>query len=378
MKIFSNPIIKNNIQKQNFKKINNFSLLSKDTVSFSGKVDINYEMKNLPKSAFLSDGLREFMLQNLEKDPNIDICEIHREYYSPLLDCQTLDEAKKLFPEFQGAVDAKNIDLSKKPQNNILCCISRGENRKFTLENVTLNLMKEYYAQLIPLNVDYLKDNLDMSRSAFSTLLSALNISMDTRYLRLINLKLKSESMREVWQTTDIRERMSNSIRKTFSTPEHKQKASLISKKRWLNPEFRKKVTQIITLRAQSSENRQRVSNFMKQQWQNEEFQKLMKINSTASILAWSKHPYAKNAYKEIVHEFPELKAAFEAQKNKIPLTQRQEKIINLYHKRCIERYPNLKKEVVMLQKELLQEWGYYDEDRDIDKIFEYIKSLGF
>ena len=51
-------------------KTNQFYLGS-DTVSFSGKININQEMKNLPSEAFPSIGLQNFMSQSLTSNHRI-------------------------------------------------------------------------------------------------------------------------------------------------------------------------------------------------------------------------------------------------------------------------------------------------------------------
>ena len=65
-------------------KVAHFAL-QQDTVSFSRKIDINYELKNLPCEAFLSEGHRAFLIEGLKNNPNADIVELHRQYYANLL-----------------------------------------------------------------------------------------------------------------------------------------------------------------------------------------------------------------------------------------------------------------------------------------------------
>ena len=76
-------------------------------------------MKNLPSEAFPSVGLQNYMLQGIDENPQADVVELNRQYYSGLLNCDSLDEAKEIYQEFANVIDAKNLDFSKKPPNNV-------------------------------------------------------------------------------------------------------------------------------------------------------------------------------------------------------------------------------------------------------------------
>lgn len=441
--LFNNFYISKNNLVQNKPKL---CALKADTVSFSGKTNINYEMKNLPIEAFPSSELREFILQEINKDNEADIVELHRTYYAPLMECETLDEAKELYPEFEMVVDAKNLDLSKKPSNNIFSQIKAGKIDGLDIENLSLEFLKKYFAQIVPLNSEYIKDNFNVSYTAFNTLINALNIKMDKRYLKLLGLKLRAKNMQQTWQTTDLKERQQETFKKTVSTPEYKAKASKAAKERWQNqeyrehitnsirqyarseegrkktaqittelwqnPEYRQKVTQNSAKRWEDPQEKERMSAITREKWQDPEFRqktieaerialqdpeyrqkrseiskklwredeaykKKMKINNLASRLAWEVHPFAHEIYKETAKEFPDLKGALQAKTSKKPLTQRQMQVLNLYYKTCERKYPGLKKEIGEIQKKLLNDWGYYGENADYDKILAMLEKMG-
>lgn len=374
MKILAvnNVFIQNTISSS---KRNRF-YLGNDTISFSGKVNINYEMQNLPSEAFPSDSLRKIILQGITSNPNADVVELHKEYYSDLLDCKTLDEAKDCYPEFAKVVDAKDLDLSKKPPNNVFCQIQKGNIEGFDIENVSLMLLKKYYGELIPINVEYIKENVGVSYSAYKTLIETLNISMDKRYFKLLGLKMRASNMQSAWETDSMRVKRAETLKKTVSTPEYKQKASLASKKRWQDIEYRENLTAKIRESRRSPEARKKTAEITRKLWQDEEYQKKMKINNQASAMAWDMHPYAKAVYKEIAHEFPELRSALECRRKNEPLTDRQVRVLSQYYKTCEERYPNLRREVSAIHKGLLGQWGYYDKNRTVDEILSFIESL--
>ncbi len=363
------------ITKSNNRNTANRFYLNKDTVSFSGKTNINYEIQKLPSDAFPSVELQQFILQSISSNPDADIVQLHRQYYSNLLNCETLEDAKKLYPEFNDVVDAKTLNLSRKPPNNVFCQIKNGNIKGFETDSLSLMMLKKYYAELIPVNVDYIKEKFGISYTAFNTLIDTLNLSMDKRYLKLLGLKMRANSMQSAWTTESMQVKRADTFKKTVSTPEYKQKASIASKKRWENPEYRKNLTEKIREARRSPEGRAKTAQITKQLWQDEEYQKKMKINNKAATLAWELHPYAKQVYKEIAKEFPELKGALEARRKGLAITDRQSRVLSQYYKTCMERYPDLKKELSIMQKELLAQWGYYDENRNVDEILAFIQK---
>ncbi len=360
---------------QNKNKIKHFNL-AQDTVSFSGKIDINYEIKNLPPEAFPSEKLRKFMLQELNDNPQADIVSLHRQYYSALLSCKTLEEAKRQYSEFANVIDAKELNLSQKPSNNIFYQIARGEVEGYEIKTLSLEVLKKYYAQLTPLNIEYIKENYNMSYSAFKTLLSGLNIQMDKRYLKLIGLKMRAHNMSKAWENPSLKETRNATFKKTAQTPEYKARISAASKKRWENPIYRQNMTEKIREQRRSPETKLKTAQITAELWQDENYRKKMKINSYAAALSWQMHPSAKQIYQEIAHEFPELKEALEQRKNNQTLNDRQRYIVGMYYKTCAQRYPNLKKELAQIQKDLLSKWGFYDENRNIDEILKLIETL--
>lgn len=236
-------------------------------------------------------------------------------------------------------------------------------------------MLKKYYAELITINIEYIKETFGISSSAFNTLLETLNILMDKRYFKLLGLKMRAAKMQSAWENEQLRQSRLEKFKKTASTPEYREKLSNASKKRWENSEYRENLTAKIREARRSPEAREKTAQITRQLWQDEEYQKKMRINNQAAAMAWEIHPYAKVVYKEIAHEFPELKAALECRRKNVPMTDRQARVLSQYYKTCTERYPDLRKEVSAIQKNLLEQWGYYDKNRNIDEILSLIEK---
>ena len=83
-----------------------------------------------------------------ESQPKKSLYEVHKEYYAPLLDCKTLDEAKELYPEFEDVIDAKDININKFRKDNTFNKIKNGEIRGISLNDLSLELLKKQYGEV--------------------------------------------------------------------------------------------------------------------------------------------------------------------------------------------------------------------------------------
>ena len=159
MKIQFSPISyikpKNNSQKKHFNFIQYNHNLNFDTVSFTGKTTLTQQIKELPNSAFLSDGLRNYIMDNISQK---NIVDLHKEYYAALMYCNTLNEAKKLYPEFLNVVDINDIDLKSFG--------SQGQQRSavLSLKLAELELLKNETGEYPVLLLDDVMSELDNKR----------------------------------------------------------------------------------------------------------------------------------------------------------------------------------------------------------------------
>lgn len=420
-----------------FKKTEKLSY-NTDCVSFSGKKSINSianQMINLDKSAFPSENLRLFMISELSKPENTSsIIDLHSQYYFELQNCKTLDEAKELYPEFSGVIDAKSLDIEGLNKKNMLKRVANNEFEGLSIDNLSIELLKRYYKPL-PVSRGNIDEYFNFDTTTTRKLLDTLNIKMDKAYSSLLgrqftlnasfsadtiekrahslkekyssNPELKKhigEISRERWQQEGYRER----VAETTSSEEFKKRASEASKRLWQNedyrikttqkrnevirtpeqrkkrqeiwqrlssdpdfvsrfqaahrtPEFREKLSQITTARWQDPSARE----VMVEAMNSEDCKILSLICSIASKIAWEKHPEAKTCYRKISKRYPYMRQILKKERMNKPLTQEQERYKMQYFSECSKEFPSLRKEVTAIQKELLENWGFYEKDRN-------------
>ncbi len=105
-------------------------------------IDFNYILQNhtakLPKRVL--NRVQELRSQNSTQTPTLK--DVHKQIYAPLLECKTLDEAKKLFPEFADITEA-NISF-KRITGNIKKLKESGKLE----DNFSLKMLQEFWANL--------------------------------------------------------------------------------------------------------------------------------------------------------------------------------------------------------------------------------------
>lgn len=88
----------------------------------------------------IQEEARKVLHTNPQKTPTLK--KLHQDTYAQLMECQTLDEAKFLFPEFNGVLDATKVFL--KARGNIKTLIQNGQLN----ENLSLKLLKDFWGEL--------------------------------------------------------------------------------------------------------------------------------------------------------------------------------------------------------------------------------------
>ena len=99
--------------------------------------------------------------------------QIHSEYYANLLDCETLDEVKELYPEFKNVSESKNLTSPHK--QSIVHKIRANEIPNLSLEDLSLTLLKNHYAKMIGINS--IEKNNGIDGKTLRKLFSMLNIT---------------------------------------------------------------------------------------------------------------------------------------------------------------------------------------------------------
>ena len=410
--------------------------LSSDTISFSGK-SLVQQVKDLEKDAFLSDGLREYILSYIDDKNNL--IDLHKEYYASLLNCKTLDEAKELYPEFRDVVDLKDVDLSSisfyAPKQ-----IAKGQIEGLNKENASLVFLKKYIGELIPLNNIGNEDYFHLNNSAIKKILKFLNISMNDNYESLITKNRKSEAAKARWQDEEFREKTIKSL----NSPETKAKLSEAAKARWQDEEFREKTinsmnspeakakhseaaksywqddemrlrqSEVVKARWQDDEFREKTINSInspeikarqseaaKARWQDKEFREktLKSLNSPetkakhaknssekrikviqenikiiATKLAFNQSPETQQIYQETLEKDPRFKNIIS--KAKSGLTHNKIRYVNMCLEEMSQKYPEEIQKVKEIQSQILFDWGFYDENTNFEKLVEQAQKL--
>ena len=372
-------------------------------VSFGKKLSNEEIVNKIGTENFPSKNMAQFYAENTVTS----LYEAHLNYYSKLLDCKTLEEAKEKYPEFKDVIDAKDIDFDKVHKISILHKILRGETEGADINNLSIELLKKYYGKLQGITD---KENYyGLSKETVNRLFSQLNIKkFSDTYLR--NLKSSNpvvrenigKALKEFNQTEEGKQRIrqkgekiSKTLVKYYQTEEGKKKVTEVSKKiREFNQteEGRKKLEQRGKRRHefnQTEEGQKVIANVINKLiefYKTEEGQKVIeeavrkkqefyqteegrqkieeyskktsqslselyqtpegKINSLARKLAWYFNPSERNIMSEIsknFFNFPEL-----INKNRMGTITEKEKIkILSYFRNCKEAMPGYNKEII-------------------------------
>ena len=393
-----------NKQTNKFKSLLTFkNHIPKDTISFSGKSQKTAKQKieALPEESYPSIALRNFILERLEENKEANILDIHLEYYARLLDCETLNEAKELYPEFKEVIDATEID-EKIFGTKGFRKIQEGKLDGLTKDNFSLTAIKLIFGKGISKTEIAEKGYFGIKYSGkIKEILSNLNIEIDQRYAYLLqsekikkawqddNFKEKqAQKRKEVWQDEEYRKKMraiqklnqnkpetkakkEEKLRIIRQTPEFREKISRISQEHWQNPEYREKLSKIRKEISSTPEARKTMSERSKKLKQDETQQKIAKIVYYASSKAWELHPIAKEIHRQTAKEVPGFSKIMAKIKSGTELDDGEKYVLKKYFSLCRDKAPELKKEIGKLQKEILASWGFYDKNRDLDKIIE-------
>ena len=239
---------------------------------------------------------------------------LHKKYYASLLDCKTLDEAKEIYPEFQDVIDIRDLDL-KKINSKILKQIARGDFEGLTKENASLEFLKKYVGQLIPV-APYSKDYFNLSHATARKLIGIFNISMDKRYRDVILSEKQSQISKEYQQDPQYRATMSESRLKALNTEEHELEAKIIS---------------------------------------------------IAKKLALIQYPFDVKLFEETEKEFPRIREILS--KPEKALTDEEITYLRNFRKAKSKNREKIRKELNKIKKQILTRWSFYEKDRNLNVV---------
>ena len=296
---------------------------------------------NFPNLEIL--GAYKTAIQNGE---DILLCHIHKDYYSGLLDCSNLDEAKKLYPEFSYVVDAKEIP--EEQRNGTLKKIASGELEGANIENLSLEILKRHYGQ----SQGYAKKEAywGIDAKSMQNLFAKLDINtLNREYFITISREtperraICSQNSQKLWQNQDYRDGRSEDAKKRWKRPEYRQMREQSLQQQWADPAKREAQAEAMRrMHAQEGFEEKRIAS-IKNGWENSERRaELTQINQQNSSVRWAN---------------PEARAkmsAFMLEKWQDPVYR--EKICSGISERMVERWkdPNY---IALKTNQKLEQW---------------------
>ena len=296
-----------------------FNPIQYNSPSF-GRVSATIMIDKIGKENFPSPVILE-NLQTLGRRRDVTLYKVHSEYYAPLLCCATLDEAKELYPEFRYVKDAKDID--KKDMTEALRALFNQD------ENISLNLLKKYYAQCLIPNDNPEKNAYEYTRKSIERIFQILNIQ---RY-NPIYAKYLTQSKPE-----HIKQQSMNLLEFNASHPEAKIIHAKKMKEIFSSNEKRKTHSKLIREISNDSAfvQKQRERTYT----QLEEHPELALTKS----IAYSLHPEILQISHEVASNYPYLASALRHKEQGKPLTRYERGHLFAYNKEISEKCPDRQK----------------------------------
>lgn len=266
---------------------------------------------------------------------NKTIYDIHTEIYGALFECKTLDEAKKMYPEFNNVLDAKDIkesDLSPTLKN-----IKNGELEGADIEDLTLTLLKTHYAKGISPNLR--AAYFGLSKDATTKIFEKLNIErLDGQYLRLVG-DCNPEKRKRVsagW-TPEKRAEHAKKANEVWSDEVKRAEQSRKRKEYFeAHPEAALEISERLKGNTPDAETRAKISESKKCFYR--EHPEFARLRSES----FKEHSAFVEKMSEIArNEFPYLRVIFLKRAQGKTLEDYEVKYIERYYKRCDEVYPN-------------------------------------
>lgn len=340
------------------------------------------QIKKLEVQECPSERIIKLANKILKEDPNTKktIYDVHNEYYAPLLNCSTLEEAKALYPEFSDVIDAKNLDLNNAPFT--IQRISKGKIEGLDIENLTLRFLQQYYGKAG--SIKKKEDFFGLALHACNKIFEALNIKkIAPYYLHLYSTsspehrKKMSEMRYRIGASEEYKKSASISQKKSYNSEKGAERRKKISeglKKSWNGPDKERIEThrEKINATIRRPENRQRASERTKKLWQDPEF--------AESVLSGMRNFYDNNPdYREIkskawhanediieimqntLKDCPYMYDILAKTRKGVPLSKDEEISRRLYLEECKRRCPDMFKRV---NKTFSEMWTEYKKEK--------------
>ena len=295
-------------------------------ISFSAGITNKQKLKNIGEDNFPNEQILNRYKQAIINREDIRLYQIHQEYYSDLMKCETLDEAKEKYPEFNDVIDAKDVLYIKK--RTFPKVVSEGKVEGLAVEDLSLELLKRHYGQLKGLSVVTAYWN--RCQETLVNAFALLNIPIiNKKYLLKVSKEspdcfFQSERFKKNigklsakrWETEGYRENIVSKQKQKWQNPQRKQEQSeFMSKKweddnfrqmmseassqrmieNWQNPEFRELREEGLALYWSDSKNIEQAAQKMSERWNDESFRKnVTQLAKIRMLEKWQDPEYAK------------------------------------------------------------------------------------
>lgn len=195
------------------------------TPNFAAASDIHLKYVLAKRAQYLPESMlneiKQICASNPKELPSLQ--DVHKKVYQPLFDANSLDEVKKIFPEFKDVIDIITFKSSR--SKAIKAIMDR-----MPLENFTLQYLKQLYQ---PQKMEDLVKIYGLpNRSILGWLNNKLNIKkLCSSYIQILKLSDEKENMRiaelsrqAIYANPEAQQKRLAKAAETHRTPEYRAK----------------------------------------------------------------------------------------------------------------------------------------------------------
>ncbi len=304
----------------------NIQSVNQQAVNFSSASDISLKYILDKHSGYLPERMKKAMSEAL-KDSAENIpafYKLHEKVYKPLMEAQTLNEAKALYPEFSDVLELSDFASSRSK------AVKAVKNKGIPLENFTLEFLKKIFTPTT--QNDLVKEYGFTNRSLVSWLQQKLKIQkLPNVYLNLINMSNEEENCR----IADI------------------SRKAMYARPKEMMDEIQAKIARHHRTQEYREKKRQEMIDFYKRE--HAHAQKLSKIGH----LTWEKCPEIKLAMSEYTKNSSDYikKILSKCQKHQ-KLSQNEKHYLKGYYKGFWDLHPDFAEKYTEMRKIAIQEYN--------------------
>lgn len=338
----------------------------KQQPSFEAKlpIDLNYIIENrahlLPQR--ILENVTEIVASKPEKLPTLK--EVHLRTYAPLMECNNLEEAQKLFPEFEGIKEA-NISFKRITGN-----IKKLQQGGFLKEGFSLKVLQEIWCNLK--NQDEIAQQFGLKdRSAITWVLQKIGfVNYNTNYKTLL-MSSDPETRATIagktiaWNAShpDLMRARNKKAAQSMKKPENREAHSKRMKQHFIeHPERREQVSKNSIEYWSDPLHRIEHSNRSKKyhELHPEKAEKSRRLNKAAWDLIPEAREIMSTFFKDYVSENKilgaRLKYIFSKRSKGKTLTEYDTVLLRKFNKACFEAHPELKEMISKAHKQVRED----------------------